>query len=101
MRTPPDQRQRQRSHTAHRDDDKGFSEIPFESILSMGSEGGPIEELAAMFTLYCRFLNLFSTIRALLHKALLLADLVRKGIMSQNRTGSPCRSPRSCVRVPR
>jgi len=67
MRTPPDQRQCQRSHTTNCDDDKRFSEIPFESVFSTGWAGGRIEKFAAVSALYCRVLNLLSTVRALLH----------------------------------
>lgn len=34
---------------------------------------GRIEKLATVFTLYCRVLNFFSTIRTLLHNSYLLA----------------------------
>jgi hypothetical protein len=72
IRTPPDERQRQRTHTTDCDDNNRFSEIPGERVFSQGRAGGRIKKLAAVFTLYCRILNLFGTIRTFFHNSFLL-----------------------------
>lgn len=66
--TPPDKRQRQRPHTEERNDNKGFSEIPFDCVFFTIRLKGLVKKLAAVFTLYRSVLNLFSAVGALLHE---------------------------------
>ena len=67
LRTPPNQGQRQGPHTTDCDDNKGFSEIPFNLFLCKALGVGTVDKLTAVFTLYRVVLNFFSAERTLFH----------------------------------
>ena len=71
IRSQPDKRQCQGSHTQECEDDKTFSVIPLGARLSGEQACGWVEKLAAVLALYCVVLNLFGTERALFHCLLL------------------------------
>jgi hypothetical protein len=67
---PPDQGQRQRSHSEERDDNGGCPEIPGDLFFFYARNRGCIQKLAAVFALYRFVLNLFGAEGTLFHYCL-------------------------------